>query len=226
MKPSTAVENSLNSKIGSVSATYSSQSSCPNSCPFFNKGCYAELGLTGIHTNKLNRSDITDPVEIAKVEASEIKKLSGKKHLRIHVVGDCATDECAKIVSGAASEHMSKHNMMAWTYTHAHNVKRESWSNVSVLRSCETLSQVEQSHNEGFASAMVVTDFESNKPHDIGNGFIGIPCRNQVSNVTCVECKLCLNDKALRKNKRVILFSAHGIRKNSVSNTLRVINNE
>lgn len=50
-----AVPKSLNSKIGRVAATYVSQESCPQSCPFMGSGCYAETDMTGIHTGRLNR---------------------------------------------------------------------------------------------------------------------------------------------------------------------------
>ena len=220
-----AIEKSSNSKIGIASTTYASQESCPKTCMFYNNGCYAGLGLTGIHTKRLNRSGVTDIVEIAKAEAEVIRSLTGCYNLRIHTVGDCKTDETAKIVSDAAKDFMSKDGKIAWTYTHAHDVKRESWGSVSILRSCETIAQVKQAHSDDYASAMVVSEFESDKPYDIGEGFTGIPCRNQVNKeITCTKCKLCFNDKVLHKSKRVILFASHGTMKGTVNKTLKVLN--
>jgi hypothetical protein len=218
-------EKSANAKIGIASTTYASQKSCPLTCPWLNKGCYAQLGLTGIHTNRLNKSGVTDIVEIAEAEATGIRGLTGQYHLRIHTVGDCTTNETAKIVAEAAKEHMGKQGMIAWTYTHAHDVDRESWGDVSVLRSCETIDQIKQATEDGYASVIVVDHFESEKPYDIGDGYVGIPCRNQVNkDITCVNCKLCLKDKNLHRLKRVILFEPHGVLKSKVKDTLNVLN--
>lgn len=217
MKATKVVEISDNSKTGKVSVTNASQATCPKSCPFYNAGCYAQNGYTGFVTHALNKSPITDILEIAKEEAEGILSLTGKLDLRIHVVGDSPTDEAAQIVSQAAMKHMAKHGRKAWAYTHAHNVKRESWGDVSVLRSCETLEQISKAHDDGFATAMVVPEFQSDKPYNIGDGFIGIPCRNQIDkNIQCVDCRLCFHDRILHKSKRVILFAPHGSQKNKV----------
>ena len=50
-----AVEKSVNSKTGPVSVTYAPIYSCPRSCPFLDKGCYAQNGHCGIHLSKLNK---------------------------------------------------------------------------------------------------------------------------------------------------------------------------
>lgn len=211
-KPATAVEFSRNSKIGPVSATYASQATCPSSCPFKNSGCYAETGLTGIHTHRLNRSIVNDPDDIAQYEADEIRKLTGKYPLRLHVVGDCATDAAADIVSTAATEHSAKHNQPAWTYTHAHNVRRESWNGVSVLRSCENVSQVQKAMDDGYAAAMVVPEFQQTTAYPITEDIVGIPCPQQTGKAeNCIQCGLCMQDVKLHSSRRVILFAAHGV---------------
>lgn len=211
-KSATAVELSRNSKIGEVSATYVSQATCPSTCPFKNSGCYAESGHVGIHTHRLNRSDMSDPVQIAQCEADEIRKLTGRFPLRLHVVGDCNSDVAADIVSSAASEHQLKHGQPAWTYTHAHNVRRESWRDVSILRSCENLQQVKQAHEDGFAAAMVVAEFERDTAYPITEDVVGIPCPQQTGRArNCMQCRLCMQDIKLHSNKRVILFEAHGV---------------
>lgn len=217
MKAATAVEHSRNMKIGEVSATYVSQSSCPTTCPFRNSGCYAESGHVGIQTHRLNRSTISDPVEIAQAEADEIRKLTGRFPLRLHVVGDCTSDEAADIVSMAASEHKRKFNQPAWTYTHAHNVKRTSWKDISVLRSCEDMEQVEQAFEDGYAAAMVVPEFKQDTAYPLNEDTVGIPCPQQTGRAAnCLSCKLCMNDAKLRESRRVILFAAHGTSKKRV----------
>lgn len=177
--------------------------------------------MTGIHTHRLNKSTSTDLEDIAQCEADAIRKLTGRFPLRLHVVGDCTTDSSADIVSAAASEHQSKHGQPAWTYTHAHNVRRESWRDVSVLRSCENVEQVQQAYEDGFASAMVVAEFERDTAYPIAEGIVGIPCPQQTGKVRdCMQCRLCMQDGKLRDNRRTILFEAHGSGRKRLVNLL------
>lgn len=203
-----AIERSANKKIGDASATYVSQSSCPASCPFMGNGCYAESGPIGIHTSRLNRSNISSVVELAKQEAASIQeKLTGRYPLRLHVVGDCSTDEAASIVSEAVVSYRKP----VWTYTHAwKDVKRESWKRVSVLASVETVADIPKARQNGYATAIVVDQHPSVSKYKIGNEQV-IPCPAETKGVKCTDCKLCWDDTRLRDNKLTIGFAAHGI---------------
>ena len=209
-----AVESSHNVKVGRVSATYVSQESCPTSCAFKGSGCYAESGATAFTTRRLNRAsaliDLT-PETIADSEAREIRKLTGKLPLRVHVVGDCQTDESARTVSAAMAEHRAKHGQMAWTYTHAwRNVKRESWGDESVLASCETPDDVRDATERGYATCIVVDEHVSRKVYDMG-GIKVLPCPQEGSEgkVTCASCGLCARGGTLRAKGLTVGFAAH-----------------
>jgi hypothetical protein len=81
--------------------------------------------------------------------------------LRLHTVGDCRTDEAARIVAAAAERYMDAGGGPVWTYTHAWRlVDRASWGRVSVLASCETPEQVELARARGYATAIVVDEFD------------------------------------------------------------------
>lgn len=210
-----AVEKSSNRKIGDVSTTYVSQVSCPNTCPWINSGCYAESGMVGIYTRRLNKADITD-IQAANNEATAIRNLSGKKNLRLHIVGDCKTNEAAKIVSEACDTYTSKHDNSVWTYTHAAaNVDRTSWGSVSVLASVESITAAKEMMNRGYAAAIVVDQHKDTKAYKIDNITV-IPCPEQTGkSANCASCKLCWNDKRLLNNKSIIAFAAHsqGVKK-------------
>jgi hypothetical protein len=109
-----AIEKSQNSKTGIVSTTYAPIYSCPKTCPFLDNGCYGQSDFCGLHLNRINKEAlkqrITRPLDIAKVEAAGIRKLSGKRPLRIHVVGDCSTPKAAEVVAFAAEEYKTKDN--------------------------------------------------------------------------------------------------------------------
>lgn len=223
--PAIAVEISDNTKLGKISMTATSQESCPSSCPLRGQGCYAEAGRPNLVTQRLNRSTVTNPVEIATAEAELIRKLSGRRMLRLHTVGDCYVDEGAKILAQAAKEHTDKKGMPVYTYTHGHDTKRESWGEISVLRSCETFSQVKKAHADGFASAMVVDSHDS-KTATKHEGFTIIPCPQQTGAAkNCSECRLCAMDKKLHAKKAVIAFAIHGARQKRAKEILNSIHN-
>jgi hypothetical protein len=214
-----AVEISDNNKIGRVSATWVAQNSCPSSCPHMGAGCYAETGMAGFTTARLNKAacdhpELT-PAEIAQIEAAGIDTLTGKRDLRLHVVGDARTDKAAQILAAAADRYIARgnakgKNVRVWTYTHARDTKRTSWGRISVLRSCETLQHVKAAHAAGYAAAIVIPEHV----HDTAfknDGFTFIPCPEQTGRAAnCQACGLCMRDQMLHANKRVIVFAAHG----------------
>ncbi len=207
-----AVESSKNSKTGEVSATYATQASCPTTCSFKNAGCYAESGRSAFTTRRLNGSMATDTTEIAEIEASLIRGLSGSRPLRVHVVGDSATDAAASIVSSAMSDYEAKAGQPAWTYTPAwRSVQRSSWHTDRVLASCESTADVRTAWERGYSAAIVVADHQSDKSYEL-DGLRVIPCPQQTGRAAnCRDCGLCLNGSvASRIGKAVIGFSVHG----------------
>lgn len=216
-----AVERSGNRKIGDCSATSASQVTCPSTCPYQNNGCYAEYGLQGIVTRRLNAAP-TDALSEARDEASKIRKLSGKRPLRLHVVGDCSSDGASKTVADAAAEYHTKHGMPVWTYTHAwRDVKRRSWGSVSVLASTESYGDANRAMRRGYAASIVLP----NLPQD-GRAFrhqnvLVIPCPQQTGkSASCDKCRLCFDDQALWKRRAVIAFGAHGSGKGKVQRAI------
>lgn len=215
-----AVEKSDNEKTGPVSATWVAQISCPPSCPHMGAGCYAESGMAAFTTNRLNRAAADyatlSPAAVAMIEAAGIDKLTGKRDLRLHVVGDARTDKAAQILAAAADRYIARgaakgKNVRVWTYTHARDTRRASWGRISVLRSCETLTQVRAAHAAGYAAAIVVPEHVHDRAYKLDSEFTGIPCPEQTGRAAnCQSCGLCMRDQMLHENKRVIIFAAHG----------------
>jgi hypothetical protein len=158
---------------------------------------------------------------VARYEAIKIRKLKALYPLRLHVVGDCANRKSAEIIAEACSEYSSKHDQVVWGYTHNRKIPREAWGDISILRSCLTIRQAENSMQSGFAVALIVAEFKSNKRYYIGRGMYGIPCPVQTGLCkSCVDCKLCMKEDFLKKHNNVILLKAHG---NGKKHVLRVI---
>jgi hypothetical protein len=166
-----AIEKSDNRKVGPVSVTMAAQASCGRGCPFLGRGCYAESGPQGLLTLNLNRAaKATSHITIAQAEAAAIDRLTGRRPLRIHIVGDCKDNRAAQIVSCAAERHTKRFGQAAWTYTHSWaQVSRKSWGNVSVLASCDSSREVQRVHTRGYATALVVPEFLHSKAYMIGD---------------------------------------------------------
>jgi hypothetical protein len=215
-----AVEKSDNDKTGPVSCTWVAQISCPPSCPHMGAGCYAEGGMAAFTTNRLNRAAADyatlSPAAVAMIEAAGIDRLTGKRDLRLHVVGDARTDKAAQILSAAADRYIARgaskgKNVRVWTYTHARDTRRASWGRISVLRSCETIQQVRAAHAAGYAAAIVIPEHVHDRAYKLDNEFTGIPCPEQTGRAAnCQACGLCMRDEMLHAAKRVIVFAAHG----------------
>lgn len=212
-----AVETSSNAKLGTnVSATYASQESCPDDCPFLGDGCYGEYGHVGIITGRLNDAGPATPALVARQEAAAIDGLSGDHLLRLHVVGDCRTTASAKNLAEACERYalrgmVPRRGKKAWTYTHAwHRVPRDAWGDaVSVLASCQSVAGVKKAMARGYAVALIVPQFQQEAAYDYG-GLKLLPCPWQTRGITCKDCKICLDDERLRKNEIVVGFTAHG----------------
>lgn len=221
-----AVAKSANSKIGQVAATYVSQESCPRSCPFRGSGCYAETGMTGIHTKRLNRdarAGKLTKLQLAKNEARAVDGLSGDLPLRLHVVGDCTTNQTTKVVAGAAKRYRSRHNSRVWAYTHTwKRVRRASWGDVSVIASCETMADVKLAMGQGYAAAIVVSEHSGAGGRAVvREGLRVVPCPQQTGRAAdCMSCGLCLDAGRLRAAGIVIEFATHGSQGKRASSAL------
>lgn len=215
----TATALSTNAKIGDAAATYAAQQSCPTYCPFFKGGgCYAEDGQVYMGVTKRLNDDATtmqlSGQKVAQFEADAIDDMQviPGRPMRLHTVGDCATDEAALVVSAAAERYMDNGGGQVWAYTHAWRVvDRASWGRVSVLASCESAEQVELARARGYAPSIVVEEFDSHMRYVNERGLAILPCPAQTrDDVTCSSCKLCMNDQAIRERGYAIGFHVHG----------------
>lgn len=204
-----AIEFSENAKLGGMSTTYAARGSCPLDCPFAkSKACYGECGPVRWQWDKMTGKD---PIAIAKDEAAAIDKLSGRMNLRIHTLGDCRSNEAAKIVSAAAERYMKRGRSKAFTFTHGwRKVARASWGKVSVVASCERSEDVKKAKQAGYATALVLPSFKQDTAY-VHEGLKVIPCPEQTGRCkSCSDCRLCLQDDKLRAADVSIAFKVHG----------------
>ncbi|MFH0980438.1 MAG: hypothetical protein V2A79_02735 [Planctomycetota bacterium] len=210
------VARSENAKLGRCAATYVSQATCPDSCPFRGQGCYAESGpIAWAATSKVNGSKIR-PYGLARQEAREIDRLPADRPLRVHVVGDCRTDGAARVVSGAMARYARRGQTVAWTYTHAwRQIRKASWGKASVLASVEAVKDIRAARARGYAAAVVVAEHVSERPYVVDGEKI-LACPAESGKTDCARCRLCTRTDWLKRNRISIGFAAHGTRKGTV----------
>lgn len=224
------VRNSKNSKLTKkkiVDCTYAPiEQTCPNSCPMKkDKSCYASIGFVGIHNQRaIKKAKKLSSTEIAKKEAKEIlKNLDTKaKLLRLHVSGDCNTKTGAKELAKASKLWIESTEGKVWTYTHAwKSIPRSYWGLISVLASIDNIDQAKEARGQGYATAIIVDKFDSDKSFKLG-GIKYIPCPAQTRDVSCSDCNLCMNADRLFKDNFGIAFAAHGSTKEKIKKRLKL----
>ncbi len=211
-----ATADSQNVKLGRAASTIVARQSCPTSCAFHERGCYAEHDNTRVHWDRLTAGapDAT-PLELARAEAAAIDGLPGDRDLRLHVAGDSVTDEGTRLIAAACARYVERGkrlglNVDVWGYTHAWRmVAREAWGSVSILASCETGADVLVARSRGYAAALVVPEFAGDVAHLV-DGVKIVPCPQQTRDRVCTECRLCFNDSRLGATKLAIGFALHG----------------
>lgn len=230
------VSDSKNVKLSKngkgVDATYASiKATCPKNCALKNEGCYSQTGNTFFTVRRLDQNaGKKSGIAVANEEALAIDnawkggKVPNGQLLRIHVSGDCTTDNSAKIVSSAAERWLNRGGKNVWSYTHAwRRVKRNSWGKVNVLASMENPKDGKLAIKRGYAPALVVGSFKSDKAF-VAEGIRWIPCPAQTKeNVTCADCKLCHNVDKLAERNAGIAFETHGAQKNKAKRHLTVL---
>ena len=214
-----AAPKSGNQKTGAIAATYAPTDRTCVDCPLKENGCYHRTGYyTRPIDTRLNDAAKEQKASIVRIATAEARAIDGlltsgrvkTRPLRIHVGGDCPTDEAAEIVSAAARRFSERVEAPAYTYTHAwRRVERESWEGVSVLASIETTLDGQAALTRGYAPAVVVDKFEGEKAFE-RDGVTWIPCPSQTRDVSCVDCGLCMNADSLHKRGAGIAFEAHG----------------
>lgn len=218
-----------------VSTTSASiQATCPKTCPFIGRGCYAEVGFTRFIGARLDEAARGAAPE--EVIAEEVRLMDGAfgggripddgtgspRALRLHVGGDVGSEEGARMLAAAAFRWQRRGGGPVWTYSHWWRlVPRSAWGVVSVLASVETATDIEQARAAGYVSAITVDAFPSERAFRLrGSTARIIPCPAETRQRTCAECRLCLDGAGLFRRNQAIAFAPHGSEARRVRETL------
>jgi hypothetical protein len=232
------VEGSKNSKLSGtqpIDGTYTSiKDTCSPTCPLKkDKLCYATLSYVGMINKRMERrARGGSPLDLARAEARAIAQSYGGgavpagRNLRLHISGDCRVRAGVRLINAAVGRWKKRGGGDCFSYTHSHaRVPRSLWSNVSMLASIESTSQVAAVRQMGYVPAIVVSEHTTDKAHRLeGSDTIFIPCPAQTKdNVGCSDCKLCMKSEWLYRTNRGISFAAHGIRKTELKRHLKMV---
>ena len=235
---------SKNTKTGNIIQSYSSQSSCPVSCPFKESGCYAK----SIRTSKVwERADNREDKRFTGCQDDLANALTGALWLdkgdrdevmfRHNIAGDMAiagTDkfDIATYLSMVAAIITANYRLKgvgspkhikAFTYTHCscsvndRDCMRLLKDYMLVNISCETVNEAAITRGRGLNAVLTSINPEEDIAALKAKGIPAVQCPAQTKGITCKECRLCSRDR-----ESVVLFEVHGQSKGKARRVIQI----
>lgn len=210
-----------NSKTGPLTTTRTERPSCPSTCPFYNAGCYANLGRERLQWDRLNRSE----TGVSWNEfITQIRRIVPNGMLwRHNTAGDLPHNDGAIDYLKLRQLINANKGRKGFTYSHhiltEHNIialQNANGLGFTVNASCESVDDADRvmsQHN--IPAVAVVNSNEKRRFFTTTNGrkVITCPAALHPGKVTCATCGLC----QVADREFVVAFPAHGIAKNKVN---------
>jgi len=211
---------SSNAKTGPIPTTTSDRATCPTTCPFYDKGCYAKSGPQNIHWKKVSSGE-------RGYEWDEfttlVRKLQRGQLWRHNVSGDLPHDGNGNIDADKVAELINANRgRRGYTYTHhvlnnenLEIIKKANNNGFTINASCESVDMADSVMTEhGIPAVAVINSEESRRFFTTTNGRKVVVCPATIhENVTCATCGLCQKPD----RQFVIAFPAHGNAKKTVN---------
>jgi hypothetical protein len=215
---------SSNVKTGPIPTTTSDRDSCPKTCPFYDKGCYAKSGPQAIHWRKVSNAErgVTYDQFV-----EQVRKIQRGQLWRHNVSGDLQHNDGNIDYLKLRKLIDANKGRKGFTYSHhvlnEHNViclQNSNGMGFTVNASCESVDDADRVMTEHQIPAVaVIPSTESRRFFNTSSGRKVIVCPATIhENVTCSTCGLC--QKADREF--VIAFPAHGVAKKTVNEIVTV----
>ena len=214
--------NSANMKTGPIAVSVSGEETCPDSCPFYNKGCYAKYGPLKLHWDKVSHQGRGGDWDFFLKAVGDLPRLHKFRH---NQAGDLPGKN--KEIDGEKLAQLSaviqKRKLRAWTYTHK-PVNKENLKKIRaaiksgfiVNVSTENFEQVDKMRALGLPVVTVVSENSPEKQTTPGGNRV-ITCPSQTGKVkSCADCMLCQKERSI-----TIAFRAHGTGKRLVNEMVR-----
>lgn len=215
---------SSNAKTGPIPTSTSDRATCPTTCPFYDKGCYAKSGPQAIHWRKVSNAErgVTYDQFV-----EQVRKIQRGQLWRHNVSGDLQHNDGNIDYLKLRKLIDANKGRKGFTYSHhvlnEHNViclQNANGMGFTVNASCESVDDADRVMTEHQIPAVaVIPSTESRRFFNTSSGRKVIVCPATIhENVTCSTCGLC--QKADREF--VIAFPAHGVAKKTVNEIVTV----
>ena len=200
---------SSNKKTGPIPVTTTEQGSCPTTCPFDGKGCYAKSGSLALHWRRVSSGERgTDWQGLCDF----VESLPDRQIWRHNQAGDLP--HLFGDIDQRKVENLVMSNVGKRGYTYTHHVLNHR--NVDILRranvhgftvnvSTESLDAADAAIDQGLPAVCVVPNNQP-VPKVSPAGHKVVVCPAQERNISCSECKLC----SVAKRTCIVAFKAHG----------------
>ena len=221
--------NSTNKKTGSMPVSTTEKSSCPDTCSWLKKGCYAKSGPINIHWERLSQGKDNNALTWDAF-CKAIKQLPRGQLWRHNQAGDLpgknrriAWPSLHKLIKANAGKR-------GFSYTHKPVLGKTQYEmlNRAAIRyanvkgftinlSADNLDQADEMQALNIAPVTVVLPASAESLASFlspkGNKIVVCPAARIGIDINCQKCQLC----AIPERKSIIGFPAHSIAKNYVS---------
>jgi len=187
---------SRNSKTGAIPTTTSDRQTCPTTCPFYEKGCYAKYGKQAVHWKKVSNAERGLPWDEF---VNAVRKIAQGQLWRHNVAGDLPHNDGN--IDYLKLRQLIGANKGRRGFTYSHHTLNDH--NVVCLQNANMMGLVAVVHSD-----------KTDRFYTTSSGRKVITCPATIhENVTCATCGLC--QKADRDF--VIAFPSHGAAKKTVN---------
>lgn len=212
------IDKSSNAKTGKIPTSTTCATSCPKSCSFKDKGCYAKAGPVSWNWNKITQGKRGD---IYATFTDKITQLKQGTFWRHNVAGDLLHNN--ELIDNVKLNALVKANKdkKGFTYTHhkltnKHNrlaIKKANDNGFTINISADNMQIADDYIKLDIAPVVVVVNSDVKENLKTPNGHDIIICPATIKdNVTCKTCQLCQKQRSI-----IVGFPAHGISKKHVN---------
>jgi hypothetical protein len=215
-----------NRKTGPIPVSMTDRASCPSSCSFQGRGCYAEFHVLRKHWDEVGRRGMT-----WRAFCEEVARLPEGTLWRHNEAGDLPGKGDELDVEALGELVEANRGRRGFTYTHKHRADAYEllqWANLegfTINLSADSLEAADALYQDGDTYLTKAGPVVVVLPADAPDEGVGTPqgrrvvvCPAQTSaQLTCASCQLC----ALPFRKAIVGFRAHGQYKGLVTELVR-----
>lgn len=205
---------SNNKKTGPIPVTTTERSTCPPSCSWYDKGCYAKYGPLGMHWDKVSKGERGYSWDQFLGWVKDLPKGTLWRH---NQAGDLPGIEEDIDIEACIDLAMASQHTMGFTYTHKWDGNEEVIEllndlGFTVNTSCDTYEEAKLSMHMGLPTTVMLSP-------DMPEDFPVARCPAEYKDTSCAQCKLCA-----RSNRKVAVgFTPHGAGKKHVERTMEAV---